>query len=426
MAAPAGVPVAVGDGADADVVSGQAEQRRIDGLFLRGDEPDLHLPVAEGEDLGTEHGRVRDAQKLELSLGHVVPGDDEKPGSVRGAVDVGGLDGPVEPFFHLREAVEVQLGGRRQRLDDVFEGIMVGPAQQVEQEDRDLRVRQKLRPDVALQQVFTDGMVIGEITVVHERDVDAREGVGAGGMPDAALGRETLVGDPDMGRELPYLVIIHDGLGKSDHLQDHDVPAVGEDEGPLVAGRGVEHLVQLEAVLVHVLVLDLPADEVLKPVFEDEAVENIGLDPHEIAAHIGRLHLQARDRLPVVHRVDHPGGGDIEMGRDETLLHGLLDARFEEGDMEHVVVFQDLFAYAQLFRDESDRRDPAAFPVSPVVHLFRGLVDVLAGNGLGAAEPDHAAPALLFALSDQDRQIEPFDQFLLRFQKSLYPFAIHD
>ena len=114
------------------------------------------------------------------------------------------------------------------------------------------------------------------------------------------------------------------------------------------------------------------------------------------------------------------------MGRDETLLHVLLDPRLQEGDMEHVVVFQDLPADAQLFRDESDRGDPAALSVAPVVHLLGGLVDVLAGNGFGAAEPDDAAPALFFALPDRDRQIEPFDQFPLGVQKPFYQFVIHD
>ena len=114
------------------------------------------------------------------------------------------------------------------------------------------------------------------------------------------------------------------------------------------------------------------------------------------------------------------------MGRDKAVLHFVLDVRLEEGDMEHVMVFQDFPADAQLFRDEPDRGDPAAFPVPPVVHLLGRLVDVLAGNGLGAAETDDAAPALFFALPDGGRQIESFDQFLLGVQKSLYQFVIHD
>ncbi len=59
------------------------------------------------------------------------------------------------------------------------------------------------------------------------------------GMPYAPLGRETLVGDPDMGAQVPDFIIINDGFGESDHLEDHDVPAVRENKGPLVADGGV-------------------------------------------------------------------------------------------------------------------------------------------------------------------------------------------
>ncbi len=41
---------------------------------------------------------------------------------------MGGLYGPVEFLLRFRKAVKVQLGGRGQGLDDVFEGIMVRPA----------------------------------------------------------------------------------------------------------------------------------------------------------------------------------------------------------------------------------------------------------------------------------------------------------
>jgi len=47
------------------------------------------------------------------------------------------------------------------------------------------------------------------------------------------------------------------------------------------------------------------------------------------------------------------------------------------------------------------------------VHLLRRPIDVLAGDGLGAAETDNAAPSLLFALPDGDGQIESLDQFPL-------------
>jgi hypothetical protein len=152
---------------------------------------------------------------------------------------------------------------------------------------------------------------------------------------------------------------------------------------------------------------------ILKLVFGDETVQDVGLDPDEIAAHVGRLHLQARNRFPVGDRVEHPGSGDSEMGRDKTTLHVILDIRFQEGDMQHVMVFQDFPADAQLLRDESDRGDPAALSVSPVVHLPGGLVDVFAGYGFGAAETDDAAAALFLALSNGGWKTELVNQLLL-------------
>ncbi len=72
--------------------------------------------------------------------------------------------------------------------------------------------------------------------------VQADEGVGAARMPDAALGGIALVGDPDVGLEVHQLVVLGDLLGIAHDLQDHHVPAVGQDKGPLLAQRGVEGL----------------------------------------------------------------------------------------------------------------------------------------------------------------------------------------
>ena len=83
--------------------------------------------------------------KLELVLAGEVAGDDEEPRAVGRAVDVRRLDRPVDLLLLRRQPVEVQLGGRRQRLDDVFQRIMVGPVQQIEQQRRDFRVGEELR-----------------------------------------------------------------------------------------------------------------------------------------------------------------------------------------------------------------------------------------------------------------------------------------
>ena len=140
----------VGNGAEPRVFFCEAFERRVDGLFLRTDKTDLHLPFLQGKDLGPEHGRIGDADKLELLLLHIGAGNDEKPWSVRGAVDMGCLDLPVDALFLFGKMIEIHLSRRRQGFDDVFEGITVDPVQEVEDLDRDLRVREKQRIDVAL------------------------------------------------------------------------------------------------------------------------------------------------------------------------------------------------------------------------------------------------------------------------------------
>ena len=81
----------------------------------------------------------------------------------------------------------------------------------------------------------------------------AAKGVGAGRVPDAALGREALVGYPDVGAEVFNLIVFCNRLGIADHLENHDILALGQDKGLLFAEGGVEFLVQPDAVLVHEL-----------------------------------------------------------------------------------------------------------------------------------------------------------------------------
>ena len=320
MAAAARVPVAVRHGANPLVILRQALQRGVDGLFFRADQAHLDLAVAEGKHLRPQHRGVGDAHQLELLLAGQIAGDDEEPRAVGRAVDVGGLDGAVNLLLLRVEPVEVQFRGRRQGLDDVFERIMIGPGEQVEQQRGDFRVGEELRINMPLLEVFGHRMVIGEVAVVHQRHVDGRKRMGAAGMPDAALGREPLVGNPFVGAQLFDLVIFHDGLGIADHLENHDVPAVREHEGPLLAQRRVIFLIEAEAVLVDEFVFGLAAVQLLQIVFRDERIQHVRLDADEIAADIRRHHFQAGHGFPVVHLVELRGGGDIEIRRDELLL----------------------------------------------------------------------------------------------------------
>ena len=77
---------------------------------------------------------------MELPLAREIAGDDEEPRTIGRAVDVRGLDSPVN-FLLLRvEPVEVQFRGGREGLDDILQRIMVGPGEQVEQLGGHLRV----------------------------------------------------------------------------------------------------------------------------------------------------------------------------------------------------------------------------------------------------------------------------------------------
>ena len=133
-------------------------------------------------------------------------------------------------------------------FDDVFQRVLVDARPQVEEQHRNLCVREELRPDVALQQVLRDRVVVGEVAVVHQRLVQTDERVRAARMPDAALRRVALVGDPDVRAQVLQPVVLDDLLGVADDLEYHQVSPVRQHERPLLAERRVEAVVQANAV----------------------------------------------------------------------------------------------------------------------------------------------------------------------------------
>ena len=272
---------------------------------------------------------------------------------------------------------------------------MVGPAEQVEQLRGHFRVGEKLGIDMALFEIFTHRMVVGKVAVVHQRHVNGRERMGAAGVPDAALGRESLVGDPFVGAQLLDFVILHDGFGIADHLEDHDIPAVREHEGAFFAQGRVILLIEAEAVLADEFVLCRVAVERLQMVLLDELAQYLRLDADKVTADIRREHLEARYGFPVVHLVELRRGGDVEERLDELLLDFRTQMHVDERHVQQVMAVEYLAADAELFRDEPHRGDAAAFAVPAVVHLARRFVNVPARHRLAAAETDHAASAFL-------------------------------
>ena len=402
-------------------------KRRVDGLLFRTDEPHLHFPVGKGEDLGPKHGRVGDADQLMAFLVRVVAGDDEKPGPVGGAVDVGGLNLAVDLLLFGRQAVEVQLGRRRQGLDDILQGITHPPAEEVEEQDGNLRVGEKERDKVVLAKVFTDGMVIGKVPVVYQGFIQPDERMGPPGVPDPPPRGISLVGDPDVGLEIFEPVILRGLLGIPDDLQDHHVPAVREDERPLLAEGGVKTPVQLETVLEDELVFHLPAVGPVELISRREIRERVFFDPDEVTVHIGGFHLQVF-HLPVVADGGDPlGMVNLQERVDKRGLDGGASLIIQEGHLEEIVFPQHLGRDAKGFRRKADGGDPPAFSVPPIVHLPGGLDDVPSANGHGRSKPGD--PAASFFLRLPERRLgEAFDHLSPGGEESLdfAPVAVHN
>ncbi len=209
-----------------------------------------------------------------------------------------------------------------------------------------------------------------------------------------------LVGDPDVGLEVLQLVVLGDLLRIADDLEDHHVPAVGEDKGPLFAERAVVGLVQEERILVDELFLRLVEGQVLKAALLLKADECLRLDADKVALHRGRLDLEAGDVAVVVDGLDEGLVVDAEMGPDEPLLQLGQDCLIEEGDLEEEVLIERLLVDAELVRHEADRRNAAALAVAAVVHLHGRLEDVAAAHRDAAGEAGDAASAF-FRLAER-------------------------
>ena len=293
-AAAACVPVLVGHGTEARILARQAAQGGVDGLLLRADETDLHVAtVGQGEHLRSQHRRVGDAEQLHALLVGVVARDDEEPGTVGRGMDVGRLNLTVNPLLLWRKLVEIQLGGRGQRLDDVLQRVLVHAVPQIEELHRHLGIGEELLFDIALAQVLAHRMVVGEVAVVHQRLVQTHERVRATRVPHASFCGIALVRDPHVGAEVLQLVVLHVLLGVAHDLEDQLIAAVRQYEGTLVAQRGVEGVIQFVGIAPHELVFQLARGERLQSGGFGKRLQHRGLDPHHVAVHVGRPYRQS-------------------------------------------------------------------------------------------------------------------------------------
>ncbi len=135
------------------ILDGDAIEHRIDDLLFRGAEGDSDLAALVGEHLRPEHTGIGDADESVVTLGFSL-GDDEEPGAIGRAVDVGLLNMLVDLLFLLWQHDEVEFRGRRQRLDEIFQRVVIDAVVQVKGQRRDLGVGEEQWFHAALGEII--------------------------------------------------------------------------------------------------------------------------------------------------------------------------------------------------------------------------------------------------------------------------------
>jgi hypothetical protein len=98
---------------------------------------------------------------------------------------------------------------------------------------------------------------------------------------------------------------------------------------------------------------------------------------------------------------------DLEVRPDILFFQGGENGFIEKGDLEEKILIEGLFVDPELFRAQPDRGNPAAFPVSPVVHLHGGFENMAAAHRDVAGKPRNAASSLLCLLQDMGGGTRP-------------------
>src|SRR5438552_6482585 len=122
--------------------------------------------------------------------------------------------------------------------------------------------------DVPLRQILHYRMIIRKITIVDKRLVQSDKRVCSARMPDTALGRVSVVADPDMCLKIFQPVVLYNIISVADQFENDQVLAVRDNECFLLAQRRVVLMVEPVAVLVDELVLEFAAlmpDKIVLP-----------------------------------------------------------------------------------------------------------------------------------------------------------------
>ena len=91
---------------------------------------------------------------------------------------------------------------------------------------------------------------------------------------------------------------------------------------------------------------------------------------------------------------------DLEVRPDILLFQGGENGFIEKGDLEEKILLEGLFVDPELSRAQPDRGNPAAFSVSPVVHLHGGFENMAAAYRNVTGKSRNAASSLLCILQD--------------------------
>jgi hypothetical protein len=189
------------------------------------------------------------------------------------------------------------------------------------------------------------------------------------------------------------LVVLDVLLGESHQFVDQQVAPVRENEGALLAERGVEGVVEKVGVPPDELVLQLAGRKAFELRRSGECAQHIGLHADDVAVDVRRADLESGDIAVVVDVGLARGQGDVEVGQDELPFQVGVAIGIEQCDLEQIVAVEHLAGDAQLLGHQADGRDAAALAVAAVLHLDGGLVNESPADGDGAGEARDAAAA---------------------------------
>jgi len=135
--------------------------------------------------------------------------------------------------------------------------------------------------------------------------------------------------------------------------------------------------------------------------------EGSGLHPDKVSLDRRRLHIETGQVPPVRDGFEEGFMAHAEVGPDKFLFQAGEKGFVEQGNLEEKILLEDFLLHPELVRVQADGGNPAALPVSPVVHLHGGFENMTAAHRNVTGEPRDAAPSLLRILAGTAGIIRP-------------------